>query len=85
MKKSFYQTRTFFVLFIIYFWPLMFFAIPSEASPKRYKGQSKQENVFRERRVSNLSEQYRIQSSSKSHSLKDTYRMTKKNSKRWKR
>ena len=40
----------------------MFFAIPSKASPKHYKGHAKQEREYRNRRASNQAEQYRIQS-----------------------
>jgi hypothetical protein len=61
--KPFTQTRTFFVLFCIAFWLLMFFAIPSEGkNPKHYKGHAKIERKYKERRAHNLAEQERIQS-----------------------
>lgn len=61
MKKQFILSNKFLVLSCIAFWALMFFAVPSEASPKKYKGSAKQERVFRERKADNQSEQYRIQ------------------------
>jgi len=60
MKKRFILSNKFLILFCIAFWMLMFFAIPSEASPKRYKGQRKQEIKFRENKSEMMSEQYRL-------------------------
>lgn len=41
---------------------LMFLAVPSQAAGPKYKGHAKQEREYRNRRASNQSEQYRIQS-----------------------
>lgn len=58
--KNFTKTRAFFILFCIAFWTMMFFAIPSEASTKRYKGQAKQERKFRDNKLEMMAEQTRI-------------------------
>lgn len=41
---------------------ILSFSIDISASPKHYKGHAKQESEYRNRRASNQSEQYRIQS-----------------------
>ena len=61
MKKSFWQTNAFLVLLCIAFWMLMFFTIPSEGAPKKYKGHAKVEREFSKRKYQNLAEQERQQ------------------------
>ena len=61
MEKQFILSSKFLVLFCIAFLAFMFFAVPSDASPRKYKGSAKQERIFRERRADNQAEQYRIQ------------------------
>ena len=60
MKKQFTQTNAFLVLFCIAFWLIMFLAIPSEAAPK-YKVQSRNERIYRQRQAECQAEQHRIQ------------------------